>query len=603
MRFGFGSSIGGVAMGASGGAMQSGATSALALGFAKAIAYEDAINSTAVTQKFGTEEQHRYAEAIMAVSKRTGQSPALLAQLSDELAKAGAGGHNAANRVKNLTVAAEGWAEASVVAGDGMQRLAGDAGAIGRMTGLMVNNFNLSGDKLKDTISQLARVSNDTTLDLNNMVMALSKIAPEVAAAGGSFSDALLLATISARSGKSPSLIGGQGASFLKDIRDPKKQGKLNAVGIQTEGLSQTVIVSQVFEKYLNAKTQQEKDAIVNAIGRYGQGIVLALNGMDAAQLEQTRRDVSKGGTLNADYLRRQEAMKQKLSAFAAAWERFIVRLSEAGIFDLAAEALEYLGGKLETFATWVKENKKEIAFWLPILLKVIGFLWLFGKVLSFVSLLSGASRLAMLTSLFSRFAWVLRVVWVALGWIVAGIAAVLGIPAWVAAAILAAIAALATAIWYYWDDIKRYASIAWEGIKSAASVAWEWIKTAASSAWDAIKNAGASAWQALKDAAWAAISSMFGWLTNLGSRITGAWNSLKGYAADAGRSLASPAVGTGMFGAAGMAMGAPLGGTTVHDNRRFNFNGNGDQYLRRTAGQIARGEVAGSSHRRNSRR
>lgn len=599
MRFGLGSSVGGVAFGGSGSAAQAGLTAALGVGFSHAVAYEDSINSTAVTQQFATAEQQRYSDAIMEVSKRTGQAPALLAQLGDELAKAGAGGKDAAKRVENLTVAAEGWTKASVVAGDGMQRLAADAGSIGRMTGLMVNNFGLSGDKLQFSIAQLAQVSNDTTLDLNNMVMAMSKIAPEVAAAGGSFSQALLLATISARSGKSASLVGGQGASFLKDMRDPKKQKKLNALGIKTDNVSQQALVSTVFERYLNAKTQKEKNDIVNAIGRYGQGMLTALNGMDPAQLEQTRKDVSRGGSLDANYLKRQDAMKQKITDLGAAWDRFMIRMSEAGVFDMLAGVLDYVATKLEDLAKWVKDNKKEIKEWLPTILKVVAFLWLFGKVLGIVSALSGSGKWSLLVKAFGFIRTAITVVGTAIMW--------LG-RLFLANPILAVIALIAAAAYYIWSNWDWIGPKFWKlisDLKAWFLEMWHGITSTVSDVTAGIVSAFSAAWGLVTGAAKAAVDLMIGWIQSIWGGLKDAWTGIKGMALGGASALANTP--GAVFGGVPATAGRPGpifgGGPQVVDNRRFNFNGNGDAYLRSTAKQVARGTAGDAAARRNGRR
>jgi TP901 family phage tail tape measure protein len=610
MRFGVGGKVGGFGVGATGSLGGVATAGASAQGFQSAIDYGDAINATAQALKLSTDEQEKYSQAVLESSKRIGQSPEYLAGIGLDLARAGVGGDDPAKKIKNVTMATEQWAKASVTAGDGVAKLAGEAGATARVTATLINNFGLEGDALGNAIGSIANVANSTTLDLGNFIQAFSKIGPEVAAAGGKLNDALALTELSARSGKSPALVGGQAASALKDMRDPKKQAKYEALGIDMSG-NAAQNLDKVIREFITAKANGDEKravAITNAMGRYGQGTILSATGLEMKDFEELNQRMKEGGDLNADYLKRQEAMKQKISSLGAAWNRLWIRISAftdpiiSKAIDVIVWALDNFGVAIAAVAVILKGFS--IAGIISRLRGGVGMFGLIGKTVAwFGRMILGAGRLFL-----SFGGWIARGV----AFVLTAIAGFFGLPVLAVAAIAAALAALAAGIWYFWPQIKAALSA---GVAAVAAFA--------SRMWDAGVALMAGLWNGIKSK----VAGVRDYIAQVGSEISNAFTSFfginspskmfRGYGVNLMEGLnqgllsMQPNVALAMNGAtqglhnpAGFGRSQSSGGTTVINNysggNSVSVRGNGDQYLDRVAKKIVRGDTGMASNRRN---
>lgn len=525
MRFGIGGSISGVGIGATGGLASTAAAGAAAGGAAGAVNFDDMVKSTTVIQEFGALSQH-YRNEILRTAQVLKTAPDAVAAFADEIARAGgAGTGTAAQRVANLQAATEGWGKAAVVAGQGVETLRGEAGSIGKMTALMVNNFRLSGTALQEAIADVAMTANDTTLDLGDFTQAMGKIAPEVAAVGGSFAEAILAAKISTRSGKTASLSGGQAASFFKDLRDPKKVQKLAGFGL-TPDANGAVSFEDFLVKYASLSGQKRTE-LLNILGRYGQGFALAFGDMTEQELQQTKAEIEAAKArekLDKQFEQRTQTLKKRLEGLGGTWTRLLVALGDAGVFDMLGDVVGWVADKLEQAATWITANKDAIREWMPVVasaIKILLSLAVIGRVASIFRVFGRA--VGWVLRPFVRFyriigGWrnILGGARVALGWLASGfrllvgvggwvvrglvmvigaIAAIAGLPAWVVGAIIAAIAALAAAVWYYWDDIKAAVSRGIAAVSALGSAMWAAGAALMDGLWNGLKARGEAIW------------------------------------------------------------------------------------------------------------
>lgn len=158
-----------------------------------------------------------------------------------------------------------------------------------------------------------------------------------------------------------------------------------------------------------------------------------------------------------------------------------------------------------------------------------------------------------------------------AVGVVIAGLAAVLGLPVTVTAAIVAAIAAAAAAIFIYWDEIVAAAGVAWEAIKAGAADVGNFIGALFSDGgffkniidheienfnllWSLIKDGASAAFGFLKSTALSAINAIISVIGSLISKVRDAISAI--------RSLVSARESAGESGGGGgFAQGGPVRG------------------------------------------
>ena len=380
------------------------------------------------------------------------------------------------------------------------------------------------------------------------------------------------------------------------------------------------------------AETDGLEAAQIYATTRFGdRGKLIALDLMQTSEQElaeaRKKAEANSTNAINNTLYARSKTMGAAGERFAASWDKVADALLKAGVnqvildfIDKLSSGMVWLAGVIERHPDLIRNMVKWTLYLVSALLglKIIftvgRWLWfLIRPMIRFYRLIGGWRNI--LGGLRVAFGWLGRGLaiigrgfglvgrilfgfWGIIRWLLVGlatlVAGILGIPVWVAGAIIAAIAALAAAIWYYWEDIKAFAVWAWDGIVAAASAAW-----------DGIKGAAAAAWEAIKSAAWNAVQAMFGWLSSIGSALKGAWDTLTGYAAAAGKQAANFAATPG-GGAAVMAFGGPIGYLAARgaggfqDNRNITVNGATPRQVQTAAQQATTGR--GARQRQGSR-
>jgi TP901 family phage tail tape measure protein len=615
LRFGAGmqTSFGGIGVGGS--AMGVLGTGAIAGGVSAAANYEETLNQISVMQRMSAQETQAFSNRLRALSRDLNVAPTQIAALSAEIMRAGVSAQDSLEVTRA-------WAQAVSIGGKARD-LVSNAEQFGQVTHMLQQQFGLTGDELTTAIGQITYAANSSTLSVTDFVQSLGTMGNAMASQGRSFQETIAMAILATRAGTSARDQGTSIKTLMSGrLADPNVVSLLRDNGVRVYDASGQardigLIINELRNLNSTMTDEQRAEFVRKAGGSDAGRMITAMMQMPANEFDSIMAaiDPNAARRMQEDYARRQQTMIAGARALNAAFEDFWISLgSDAEAASAIRETLLLIADGIKAVALWVRDNKDAIREWGPIILKAIGVLFVLGKVIGFLMPLFQLGRFigfariwTFLTSVFSRFAWVLRVVWVAAGYLIALLATLLGIPAWAAAAILAGIAALAYGIYAYWDEIKAY-----------ASSAWEWIKSAASSAWDGISSAASSAWTSIKDAAWNAVSSMFGWLSDLGTRLSNAASGLRGYAAEFGRVLSSnPTLAlnpTGLAfagGRAAMPLFAPGTGngrgTTINNyggNRTtVNNNGNGDAYLRRVVGQGVRGGQQRTRDTRNGGR
>lgn len=128
-----------------------------------------------------------------------------------------------------------------------------------------------------------------------------------------------------------------------------------------------------------------------------------------------------------------------------------------------------------------------------PIIQGAVGALGLlgiaFGAVVGFISWLTGASGLSVITGAFSYIAGA-----------IAGIAAIVGLPVEAVIIIIAAVGVALYLLWKNWDEIIAYLGKGWDWLGTKISSIWEGLKSYLSGVWEGLKTTVANAWNYIKD-------------------------------------------------------------------------------------------------------
>lgn len=157
-----------------------------------------------------------------------------------------------------------------------------------------------------------------------------------------------------------------------------------------------------------------------------------------------------------------------------------------------------------------VKFNKAH-----PFLAKLIqGFLLLI-PLLTFI-----LSPLAIGIGLFNGMIAAFSSIWVLIGPLVTGLAAMSG-TVMLVAGVIVGLVAVGVLLYKNWDTVKAKAAEVWNAVKTFFVQAWDAIKAKTSEAWSAVKNVVLNGWESIKNTCSTAASAV-------GNVLSTAWNAIK---------------------------------------------------------------------------
>jgi len=348
----------------------------------------------------------------------------------------------------------------------------------------------------------------------------------------------------------------------MREAREAMQAGKVNdyAAAFQRLGVSVTTSfgqlksVGQVFTEVLlklaEMPNESERAAIaMQLFGRSAINLVPALNAGKQAILETLQAHKAAGVALRSDVIKAIDDMRDSISTLQTALQALAARITAgfAPIVKDAADRMTELVGKVNEFLDRYPKLRDAIGT-LALLGSYLGTAS--GGAIAFLANLGlVAANWQHIAGLFGRVGAFLRLGTIlgALGtvakWVagaVAGLAAVLGIPVWLAwllvAAIMAAVAALiifrdkvwafikgaGAAIWNFlkdlWATVKEIPGVIWEMVSQAVAAVWEF----AQKLWERIRELPSRLWESIKNA----IVAAYEWGKNIVLSIAkGIWD------------------------------------------------------------------------------
>ncbi|OQM47538.1 hypothetical protein B6A27_00395 [Anoxybacillus sp. UARK-01] len=186
------------------------------------------------------------------------------------------------------------------------------------------------------------------------------------------------------------------------------------------------------------------------------------------------------------------KAAMESNEEYKKSFETMVSKLKEA--FQPMVEVFADVMTKVYDFVSAIADMIIKFNEAHPTLAKIIqGFLMLIP------ALTLVLSPLAIGIGLFNGMLAAWSSIWMLIGPLVTGLAA-MSATVWVVAGAIVGLVAVGVLLYKNWDEIKEYLLKTWEAIKSVALSVWGGIKAGLSSAWEAIKSAAISIWDGIKE-------------------------------------------------------------------------------------------------------
>lgn len=176
------------------------------------------------------------------------------------------------------------------------------------------------------------------------------------------------------------------------------------------------------------------------------------------------------------------------------------------------SSGIEFLLNILWTLSDWFSGFD-------PIIQGAVGvILILSGAILTFISWLTGATGLSIITGAFNLVAGA-----------IAGLAAIIGLPVEAVIVIIAAVGVALYLLWKNWDEVIAWLGKAWDWLGTKVGEVWEGIKKYFSDCWEGLKNDVSNAWNYIKNIITGAVQSAYDTIVGIISKIRTAITSVPG--------------------------------------------------------------------------
>ncbi|REK58974.1 MAG: hypothetical protein C6P36_02730 [Geobacillus sp.] len=185
------------------------------------------------------------------------------------------------------------------------------------------------------------------------------------------------------------------------------------------------------------------------------------------------------------------EAAKKANAEYAKSFEEMIAALKKAfePMVEVFAEIMTHVYKFITVIANMIiKFNEAH-----PVLAKMIqGFLMLIPALTLILS------PLAIGIGLFNGMLAAWNSIWMLIGPLVTGLAA-MSATVWVVAGAIVGLVTVGVLLYKNWDQVKAFLVQTWEAIKSAAVTIWEGIKAGLAAVWEGIKTVAMLIWEGIK--------------------------------------------------------------------------------------------------------
>jgi phage-related protein len=185
------------------------------------------------------------------------------------------------------------------------------------------------------------------------------------------------------------------------------------------------------------------------------------------------------------------EAAKKANAEYAKSFEEMMAALRQAfqPMVEVFAEVMTHVYKFVTVIANMIiKFNEAH-----PVLAKMIqGFLMLIPALTLILS------PLAIGIGLFNGMLAAWNSIWMLIGPLVTGLAA-MSATVWVVAGAIVGLVTVGVLLYKNWDQVKAFLLQTWETIKSAALAIWEGIKAGLAAAWEGIKTVAMTVWEGIK--------------------------------------------------------------------------------------------------------
>ncbi|BBW97222.1 phage tail protein [Geobacillus icigianus] len=185
------------------------------------------------------------------------------------------------------------------------------------------------------------------------------------------------------------------------------------------------------------------------------------------------------------------EAAKKANAEYAKSFEQMIAALKKAfePMVEVFAEVMTHVYKFITVIANMIiKFNEAH-----PVLSKMIqGFLMLIPALTLILS------PLAIGIGLFNGMLAAWNSIWMLIGPLVTGLAA-MSATVWIVAGAIVGLVTVGVLLYKNWDQVKAFLLQTWETIKSAALSIWDGIKAGLAATWEGIKTVAMTVWEGIK--------------------------------------------------------------------------------------------------------
>lgn len=586
MRFGFGGTVGGVALGTSG-TLGGIAAAGLATGtVSRARTLQDERAGHALALGDLPYEEMKRAQADLIKQQERGLvrmvrgvnvlgrvSMTEIAQAQNAMLKAGF-----ENGTKEFTQAVNAFTALKLVAGDeanleDITKAVAFSGKIAADSGL---------DQMEAS-AMLVTAAANTTKEVDDVAKSIARFSGSARNAGISLEDWSTMLTATDDQFQTAVNAGNAFKNFIEMGQGVAKQKRFKALEAELnidffddgkfKGFRSLAEQLRKIEKEKGSEFATEY--MKSRFGRDGAKIARTFSKLSDTQIRALEVKAAAGSTRGIDntLLEQYNTLTSAVAAFNAAWDKLASSLIKAGLLDSLSSIVLTVAEAFIWLADAIAANPEEF--------QMLGkaALWLLGAFVGLKILLGTWSIARMLTQ-FMRLGTIFRFIWtlgkILLRYVImpllTGLAALLGLPVWVVAAIAAAIAAVAYVIYSYWDEIKAGAASAWEYLKRKGAEFWAYLSGLFTTGKEYLVGVWNSLWEGIKSVAIGAVNAVTEFVSGLIDKIAEAMQGLVGLADQVGgfKTLATPFGANAML--AGAAVDAYRGAqtTTVNNNQRY---------------------------------